>query len=108
MLVYTTQTNTCGVATGTPFHLDRFQATACHSIRQDLVLNTPGRRNGRVSFWLNGALGLQKSNVRFRNISSLKIDRLTLDTFFGGSAANQGPLRDEYIDFCRVRVCKLN
>jgi hypothetical protein len=78
-----------------------------HTIRQELILNTPGQHNGINRYWLNGVLGWQKTNLRFRNVSSLKIDQAPLETFFGGAAADQGPRRDEYIDFCHVRVCKL-
>ena len=41
--------------------------------------NTPGQRNGRIAFWLDGQLIADFPNLRFRDTTALKIDRFTLD-----------------------------
>jgi hypothetical protein len=38
--------------------------------------NTPGRRDGRVAFWVDGRLTGDFPNLRFRSVESLKIDRI--------------------------------
>jgi hypothetical protein len=41
--------------------------------------NTPGQRDGRVAIWIDGNLMADFQNVRLRDTSSLKIDKITLD-----------------------------
>jgi len=41
--------------------------------------NTPGQRDGRVAFWLDGQLIADFPNLRLRETTTLKIDRFTLD-----------------------------
>ena len=41
--------------------------------------NSPGQRNGRIAFWLDGQLIADFPNLRFRDTTALKIDRFTLD-----------------------------
>jgi hypothetical protein len=41
--------------------------------------NTPGLRDGRVAFWLDGQLIADFPNLRLRETTALKIDRFTLD-----------------------------
>jgi hypothetical protein len=39
--------------------------------------NTPGQRDGRIAFWVDGALTADFGNIRFREIDSIKIDKFT-------------------------------
>jgi hypothetical protein len=41
--------------------------------------NTPGQRDGRIAFWLDGQLIADFPNLRLRDTTALKIDRFTLD-----------------------------
>lgn len=41
--------------------------------------NTPGQRDGRIAFWLDGELIADFQNLRLRETTALKIDRFTLD-----------------------------
>ncbi len=41
--------------------------------------NTPGQRDGRIAFWLDGQLIADFPNLRLRETSALKIDRFTID-----------------------------
>ena len=41
--------------------------------------NTPGMRDGRVAFWLDGELIADFPNLRLRETTALKIDRFTID-----------------------------
>ena len=40
--------------------------------------NTPGQRDGQITFWLDGVLAADFQNLRLRDIDSLKIDRFGL------------------------------
>jgi len=41
--------------------------------------NTPGRRDGRIAFWLDGRLAADFPGLRLRDVESLKIDHFSLD-----------------------------
>ena len=44
-----------------------------------VMANTPGQRDGRIAFWLDGQLIADFPNLRLRDTTALKIDRFTLD-----------------------------
>ncbi|MEQ9567824.1 MAG: hypothetical protein RLN85_18790, partial [Pseudomonadales bacterium] len=50
-------------------------------------LNTPGIRNGRVAVWQDGDLIADWQNIRFRDVSSVKIDQIQLEN--GGQGSSQ-------------------
>lgn len=41
--------------------------------------NTPGKRDGRIAFWLDGKLVADFPNLRLRDVDTLKIDRFSLE-----------------------------
>jgi hypothetical protein len=45
--------------------------------------NTPGMRDGRISFWLDGELAGDFQNLRLRDVDTLKIDRFQLSLHIG-------------------------
>jgi hypothetical protein len=47
--------------------------------------NTPGSRDGRITFWLDGVLTADFPNLRFRDVASLKIDRFQLSFHIGSN-----------------------
>lgn len=47
--------------------------------------NTPGDRDGRIAFWLDGVLAADFHNLRLRDIESLKIDRFGLSFHIGSN-----------------------
>lgn len=50
-------------------------------------LNTPGIRDGRVAVWQDGVLIADWMGVRFRDVSSVKIDQIQLEN--GGQGSSQ-------------------
>jgi len=50
-------------------------------------LNAPGVRDGRVAVWQDGDLIADWQNIRFRDVSSLKIDQIQLEN--GGQGSSQ-------------------
>ena len=47
--------------------------------------NTPGQRDGRIAFWLDGQLIADFPNLRLRETTALTIDRFTLDLHVHGN-----------------------
>jgi hypothetical protein len=50
-----------------------------YSYEMMVKANTPGQRDGRVAFWLDGELIADFTNLRLRDTTALKIDRFTVD-----------------------------
>jgi hypothetical protein len=50
-----------------------------------LKLNTPGQRDGRITIWLDGNVIGDFPNLRFRDISTLKIDRFNVSLHAGSN-----------------------
>jgi len=57
-------------------------------------MNTPGTRNGRVAVWQDGAVIADWQNVRFRDVTSVKIDEIQLEN--GGQSSSQ--INDKWYD----------
>lgn len=57
----------------------------CYCIEQYVKLNTPGKRNGVVRGWVDGKPAFVKKDIRFRDVPSLKIERVWLEVYHGGS-----------------------
>jgi hypothetical protein len=50
-----------------------------YSYEMMVQANTPGQRDGRIAFWLDGTLIADFPNLRLRDTTALKIDRFTID-----------------------------
>jgi hypothetical protein len=66
-----------------------------------LRANTPGQRDGRIAFWVDGKLAADFPNLRLRDVASLKIDRFGL-SFHIGSNPN-GPSKKWYDNVVAAR-----
>lgn len=68
-----------------------------YTVTQRIVMNTPGKADGLVEGYINGKLCAVQTGIRFRDISSLKIDQIYFADFFGGSG--EPPVKTETISF---------
>jgi hypothetical protein len=50
-----------------------------------LKANTPGQRDGRIAFWLDGKLAADFPGLRLRDVATLKIDRFGLSFHIGSN-----------------------
>ena len=64
-----------------------------------VVMNRPGQRDGIVQGWFDGALALDRRNIRFRDVDTFAIDAFYFSTFFGGDDPSWAPAKDERVDF---------
>lgn len=48
--------------------------------------NTPGLNDGRIAVWIDGVVIADFPNVRLRDVSSLKINRVALDFYIGNNS----------------------
>lgn len=50
--------------------------------------NTPGQRDGRIAMWLDGKIIADFMNLRLRDTTDLKIDRMSVDLHVNGTTQN--------------------
>ena len=68
-----------------------FQKGVVHTLGLEVVLNTPGERDGTIQGWLDGVLVVDETNMRFRSIPDLKIEGINFGSFFGGNTDSWAP-----------------
>ena len=68
-------------------------------VEHRFVMNTPTQHDGIVQAWWNGSLALERTDIRFRDVSTFAIDVFYFSTFFGGSTSDWAALKDEYTYF---------
>jgi hypothetical protein len=56
-----------------------------YCIEQYVRMNTPGRNDGILRGWIDGKLAFEKTDVRMRDISELKIERIWINIYHGGT-----------------------
>jgi hypothetical protein len=59
--------------------------------------NTPGERDGRVAFWVDGRLAGDFPNIRFRTVEELRINQLIITTYVSELASNQAVWYDDIV-----------
>ncbi len=69
------------------------------SLEIRVKLNTPALSDGEIDCWMDGEKACEVRNVRFRDISTLRIDNIFFSTFFGGNTDDWAPTKDEFASF---------
>jgi hypothetical protein len=71
-----------------------------HCLEFMLKTNVPRQRNGKLMAWLDGKLIGQVEKIRFRNSEKVKIQRLAVYSYFGGSDYEDASPKDQriYVD----------
>lgn len=70
-----------------------------HRVEHHLVMNTPGRRDGKLQAWFDGQLVLDRALMYRSSGASFAVDALYFSTFFGGSDATWAPPAAQRVDF---------
>jgi hypothetical protein len=68
-----------------------------YCLEQYFKVNTVGAKDGVLQAWVDGAPAFEKTDVYVRNISSIKIERVWMNVYHGGTAVAARPLH-LYID----------
>ncbi len=61
--------------------------------------HTEAKKDGVIRSWLNGDKALEVTNLRFRDMPGIKIDKMYFSTFFGGSNASWAPSKQVDADY---------
>lgn len=51
-------------------------------------MNTPGENNGVIRAWVDGRMSLEKTDFRFRDVDRLKIERIWMNVYHGGTSSS--------------------
>ena len=81
-----------------------FKSDVWYSIEQQVVMNTPGQRDGQIYGWIDGKLVFKKRHINFRNTAKYAIDSLFFSTFFGGHTKDFESPRDQFAYFDDIIV----
>lgn len=75
-----------------------------HQVRQCYDLNTPGRANGRLRAWVDGAQVLDRSDIVYRTDPKVHITHLDWSVFRGGDSDDWAAGTDGDIDLDNLQV----
>ncbi len=81
------------------FHKAGLSPGKWYCIELMLQANTPGQGNGQLKAWLDGRLIGSVEKLRFRDVDTVKIRRITVEGYFGGSDALDISPKDQRIYF---------
>ena len=73
------------------------QKNRWYCVEQYVRMNTPGRNDGVLRSWVDGLLAFEKVDLRFRDVSHLKIEALWMNVYHGGTTPTDADL-SLYID----------
>lgn len=75
-----------------------------YTITSHVELGTANQYNGVVTTWIDGAQVSRVSGLLLRTSSSVSIDKLLFETFFGGSTSDWAPPSDQYSYFDDITI----
>jgi len=55
-----------------------------YAIEQYVRMNTPKAKDGIVRVWVNGKLAFERTDIRFRDVPSLKVEYVWMNVYHGG------------------------
>ncbi len=68
-----------------------------YCLEQYFKVNAVGAKDGVLRAWIDGALALEKTGIYVRNVDSIKIEKVWMNVYHGGTAVATRPLH-LYID----------
>lgn len=79
-----------------------------YTITSHVELGTANQYNGVVTTWIDGAQVSRVSGLLLRTSSSVSIDKLLFETFFGGSTSDWAPATDQYSYFDDITISTIS
>ena len=74
------------------------------TITQRIRLNSPGKRDGIYSVWLDGKQVTHRQDMEWRHGDKGQIDSFYFSTYYGGNTPDWAPRWNNYIDFDDIRL----
>lgn len=90
----------CGAACRWAAGARIFEAGGCHRISEQVVMNTPGQRDGATRVWVDGELVGEKTDYLFRPAGrGFGVERVRFSFWYGGGSASWASNDDVYAEF---------
>ncbi len=83
-----------------------FEPNKWYLLEQCVMLNKPGKANGKIKIWVNEELVLTATNLLFRTTDKLKIEGIFFSTFFGGGDVSFSTKQTTHAYFAKFAVSK--
>ena len=74
-----------------------------YCVEQYFRVNTPGADDGILRVWLDGVLAFERTDIRVRDIDSIKIEQVWLNVYHGGTARSP---RDQHVYIDNVVIAR--
>lgn len=74
-----------------------------YCIEQHVKMNTIGHKDGVLRVWVDGLLAFEKTDIRYRTIDSLKIEKIWMNVYHGGT---KPPGRDLHLYIDNVVIAR--
>lgn len=96
-----------------PFPPDfRFPTDTAIHVRMQVVMNEPGRKNGKIQIWIRHGDDektaerevVHRTDLAWRSVATFGIDSLYFETFHGGSDISWSPQKPSWGEFGRISV----
>lgn len=94
-----------------PFPDDfRFPRGESVQVRLQIIMNTPGERDGELRVWITTPSGsepklvVEKTDLELRAEDRYGVDGLLFNTFFGGSSSEWAPKKEEFAEFSQFHL----
>ena len=75
-----------------------------YRVEMHCKLNTPGRNDGVLRGWIDGAPAFERSDLRFRDVDSLKIEEVWVNVYHGGEEPVPG--KDIHLDLDNLVISR--
>jgi len=75
-----------------------------HTLKTEITMNNPGKRDGKIISWFNGKLALSYSGAFRADGATFGIDNFNFTTFFGGNTPDWAPTKDETVYFSEFKI----
>jgi hypothetical protein len=70
-----------------------------HRVVHRIKMNTIGNHDGIVQAWFDGAMALDRRNLRFRDVTTLGINLFAFTTYLGGNDSSWAATKNQYSYF---------
>lgn len=86
---------------GEPLDNGTMERNRWYQVKMQFKNNTPADHDGVLRAWVDGKLVYEKTDIRFRDIDALHLEKIWFDIYYGGDWVAP---QDMYVDFDAVTI----
>jgi hypothetical protein len=81
----------------------RLQHERWYGVEEYCRMNTPGKNDGVLRAWIDGQPAFEKTDIRFRDVPQLRLEKIWFNVYHGGSWV---PEDDTHVYFDNVVIAR--